>query len=425
MSGDLFTCVTCNVAFNDPELQRAHYKIDWHRYNLKRRVADLPAVSAKDFDERVVLQNNQLESSKGKPAEELFCKLCSKPFTTSNAFLNHKQSRKHRDLEAAFGYIGGVDVGEMVNDEEMAPVKPTEELVVKSDRAEKKAAQLKELFNKQMEKEEAIVEMKPGEEQEWEDIAEGEDDDYDESNAIDVKKCFFCEHISGTVEEKCEHMALSHGFFIPDMDHISDLEGLMKHLGVKLGAYFVCLWCSNKCYADLLSVQKHMIDKGHQKMLFEGETLLEYADFYDYENDVEVDSNASYDMLNDSDLTVSGGRLWKEDEISQSMASSVFESEQFQLVLPSGATIGHRSLFKYYKQTFGHRCLELKQSYNVTLKDKYRSIASNTNTYSQGEIVKQRKDLAYFKRWSARMDTKLGWKANKLQPHYRRQNICF
>ena len=41
------------------------------------------------------------------------------------------------------------------------------------------------------------------------------------------------------------------------------------------------------------------------------------------------------------------------------------------------------------------------------------------------EVQKQQKDLAYFKRWSARMDVKLGWKANKLQKHFRRQDICF
>ena len=29
-------------------------------------------------------------------------------------------------------------------------------------------------------------------------------------------------------------------------------------------------------------VQQHMIDKGHCKMLHEGDALLEYSDFYDY-----------------------------------------------------------------------------------------------------------------------------------------------
>jgi hypothetical protein len=41
------------------------------------------------------------------------------------------------------------------------------------------------------------------------------------------------------------------------------------------------------------------------------------------------------------------------------------------------------------------------------------------------EIKKQRKDLAYFQRWRAKMSAKMGWESNKLQKHYRRQDIMF
>ena len=40
--------------FVDGDTQRAHYKTDWHRYNLKRKVVDLPAVSAENFKLRVI-----------------------------------------------------------------------------------------------------------------------------------------------------------------------------------------------------------------------------------------------------------------------------------------------------------------------------------------------------------------------------------
>lgn len=57
---EYFTCVTCNVAFNNSDIQRDHYKTDWHRYNLKRKVADLPAVSIEDFMQRVQIQKKQV-----------------------------------------------------------------------------------------------------------------------------------------------------------------------------------------------------------------------------------------------------------------------------------------------------------------------------------------------------------------------------
>lgn len=33
-----FTCVACHLVFKTADLQRDHYRTDWHRYNLKRQV---------------------------------------------------------------------------------------------------------------------------------------------------------------------------------------------------------------------------------------------------------------------------------------------------------------------------------------------------------------------------------------------------
>ena len=46
-----------------------------------------------------------------------------------------------------------------------------------------------------------------------------------------------------------------------------------------------------------------------------------------------------------------------------------------QLKLNVAYNLGHRSLFKYYKQSFGHRNLELKKKSNLSVKDKYKAIA--------------------------------------------------
>lgn len=159
-------------------------------------------------------------------------------------------------------------------------------------------------------------------------------------------------------------MAEEHSFFIPDMEYVCDLEGLLKFLGIKLGAYHVCLWCSNRVYRDLKSVQKHMVDKGHHKMKFENDTLLEYADFYSYGNETDDE----YDLLNESDLNMSHFSV-KDDQI--------LTNPGFELALPSGVKIGHRSLLKYYRQSFGHRNLELKQRNNLTVRDKYKAISEN------------------------------------------------
>ena len=113
-------------------------------------------------------------------------------------------------------------------------------------------------------------------------------------------------------------MASEHSFFIPDSDCVSDLDGLLKFLGVKLGCYHVCLWCSTKCYPSLKSVQQHMFDKGHTKMKFEGETLYEYADFYNYNDN---------DYASDSDSEASESA----DEVDRFV-----EDDNYELCLPSG-----------------------------------------------------------------------------------------
>ena len=307
-----------------------------------------------------------MENAQNQEGEEMFCKLCSKHFQTANAFTNHKQSKKHKEMEATLKchkMISNINKNEPESKDDEIQL-AEEEVAVKSDRLAKKLAQLQEELQKNQDvnmEQEADVD-----ETEWEDIGD-EDLDFDESKIIPLTQCLFCAHNASSVEEKCEHMAKEHSFFIPDLDYVSDMEGLMKHLGMKLGVYHVCLWCSSKCYGDLLSVQKHMLDKGHTKMKFQGETLLEYADYYTYEGDTTIDEE--YDIIDSDAFDSTKNSSGLEEGVTG-------EDAAFELVLPSGMKVGHRSLFKYYKQSFGHRNLEMKMYNNQTLKDKYRAIAS-------------------------------------------------
>jgi len=63
----LFTCLACQIGFHSADLQRQHYRTDWyfsfreceliqtrHRYNLKRKIAELPPVTAEVFAQKVL-----------------------------------------------------------------------------------------------------------------------------------------------------------------------------------------------------------------------------------------------------------------------------------------------------------------------------------------------------------------------------------
>lgn len=119
-------------------------------------------------------------------------------------------------------------------------------------------------------------------EEEWEDIDEIEIDE--DSEAILPSTCLFCQHESTSLEDNLHHMTKSHSFFIPDIDYITELESLILYLGSKVGDGKICLYCNkrSRTFPSIDAVQKHMRDKGHTKLDYEGESALEYADFYDF-----------------------------------------------------------------------------------------------------------------------------------------------
>ena len=88
---------------------------------------------------------------------------------------------------------------------------------------------------------------------------------------------------------------------------------------------------------------------------------------------------ADFEMLDESAFYAgSDGSVALYTREGQSNIVGRNESE-FELVLPSGARLGHRSLHRYYRQSFGHRSLERKALANVTLKDKCLAISMGQN----------------------------------------------
>lgn len=55
-----FTCVNCRLVFADADLQREHYRSEWHRYNVKRQVAELPPISMEQFQDKVQSYHQQV-----------------------------------------------------------------------------------------------------------------------------------------------------------------------------------------------------------------------------------------------------------------------------------------------------------------------------------------------------------------------------
>lgn len=355
-------------------MQRQHYKTDWHRYNLKRKVAELPVVSAEEFQRRVLIQREKDDLD--NRSTSVHCNVCRKNFSTQNAYENHLNSKKHK--------VGVVEGTSPAHEKQTCINEDFQKTQVLNDSPKVRVSQCTRM--------EVVSDNS--------DVEEVDSDEWDEEeNPILNNNCLFCSHHSANMMKNLKHMSLEHSFFIPDAEYVIDMKGLLTYLGEKVSQGFMCLWCNDrgKTFYSVQAAQQHMQDKGHCKMLHEGEALAEYTDFYDY--------SSSYPDQQESNA---------DEEVS----IPFLDGSDFQLVLPSGATVGHRSLMRYYRQNIDpNRSVVRHQKKMHRVIAQYRALGW-TETHQEAAVRKAR-DINYMKRIQSRYATSLGVKANKLQRHFR------
>jgi hypothetical protein len=141
-------------------------------------------------------------------------------------------------------------------------------------------------------------------------------------------------------------MRVKHGFFIPDLENLSDPGGLVSALLQRV-VEGRCLFCrSEKTYEDPLGAQQHMIDKGHCRMRYEEDEDFElYSGFYTYPEGEAEDADAEDDEgLVEAKLQ---GR-----RIIQTPKGEAYVNEAGDLVFPGGHVARNRIYMKYFEQKF-------------------------------------------------------------------------
>lgn len=342
---------------------------------MKRKVSQLPPVAVEEFQNRVLQARK--DDQDASVDQSLFCKACQKFFKSRNAHDNHLNSKKHKECVRDF-------LENHTNEDD------NQEVQISVSAME--IIQERQKFNKI--------------DEEDQDAESVDSDEWDEEfeNPIINNNCIFCDNHSKNLINNLKHMSIAHSFFIPDAEYCCDVEGLLSYLAEKVMKDFMCLWCNEKgkTFYSAQGVKRHMIEKGHTKMLHEGSCLAEYADFYDY--------SSSYPDHDDA------------KNINEEFDAPTLDGDEYQLVLPSGFTIGHRSLLKYYKQKINpNRAVVVKKS-NRRLHHvlaQYRSLGWTTS--QQESVARKARDIHSMKRTQAKLYAAVGIKANKLQHHYREQ----
>ena len=257
-----FTCLACGIAFSLSEQQRHHHSSDWHKYNLKRKMNNLPSVGAQEFQQKV---SEKKITISGPVAELLYkCVPCGKQYTSENAYIAHTQSKKH--LEIADG------------------------VVIEAEIVEKK---------KRIVKKETLEDKK--------------------KIKVDITDCLFCPFKFNDIEKVVDHMVVDHEFNFPDLEYLVDIRGLLTYLAHKVKIGYGCLWCHTSLeplkgvFKSVIDVQHHMRDLGHCKIKFEDQQWSEYSPFYDFSsmedlNKVTVDPSTNELILEDGKRI--GNRSW-------------------------------------------------------------------------------------------------------------------
>ncbi|KPV76066.1 uncharacterized protein RHOBADRAFT_35853 [Rhodotorula graminis WP1] len=338
-----YTCLSCQLAFPDAHSQRNHYQQELHRYNARRRVAGLAPLTQELFDDKVKERSTQLPGGANNSdkdhdhAKKLACKACNKTFASQATHDAHVKTKKHQDADASMA--SPVPSTSTAPPPAPAPAPVADEATFESSGD----AALDRLVAKRLQY----------------------------APPIAPSSCLFCPHSSDSVQANVGHMRAAHSFVLPEEEYLVDVEGLLRRLGEEVGTWNVCVCCGKgyggnidlnkesdlaqdelkrRASKGIEAVRAHMQSKSHCRLRYDTEEeQLNIADFYDFRprgegDDVEVvydDGSDSDDLVTDSD---------DDDDDLPSGTNVTYGDTEYELVLPSGARVGHRAHRTLYKQ---------------------------------------------------------------------------
>ena len=313
-------------------------------------------------------------------------------FNSENAYLNHLQSKKHIEMVEKTGFT---------EEKKRDVVMPTAESVISTVPTSVKGLMMQASLNEE-EFEKLLAEKMA------------------EPCPISGTDCLFCSHSSESLEANMEHMTVAHSFFIPDLEFLVDLPGLLNVLARKVGTMNSCLYC-RKLFHSVEAAQKHMTDKGHAKVWYEDDADVEYQDFYDFSSiyedvdweDEDDDMSVVDEVTTDSkQVAVVGRPILAPSQVSQDATA---------LYLPTGKTAGHRAYNRYWKQTLKPE--ETRDSVLIQrLKGQYKMLGWHTVSQKMEQARQTKKQALLVSRKHVDFKAKVGLTHNGLQRYFRLQN---
>ncbi|MCJ1474206.1 hypothetical protein MMC13_002864 [Lambiella insularis] len=301
---------------------------DWHRYNLKRRVASLPPLSSEIFAEKVLSAQATSSAAAAKASFERSCSICQKTYYSENAYQNHLGSQKHRQrvtaLEKGEIHAGDdktnsvmsstISLGQPIEVIPSEPQDPEAEVEfsnvisgIKETSLEEKEPVSRRPFRPHHSANEDRPEHPLSKTITESSIPASEDTAKTQESTL-PNRCLFCNYDSPSLKLNVMHMTKFHGMFIPEQLYLVDLEGLIVYLQKKIIENHECLFC-HKLKSSTSGIQTHMKDKGHCMIAFDTEEeMVEVGQFYDFRSTYS-DEEEDMDMEDGKDASTGGVKL--------------------------------------------------------------------------------------------------------------------
>lgn len=415
-----FTCNTCGIKFVTAELQRQHMKTDWHRYNLKRRVAELPSITSDVFAEKILNQQTSQE-----PAEEdeygfYVARRRTKATGNGRQITKKLIKQQQRQLHEA---RGRPEQSEVVSGSSLRAASPATSIASEfsqfslgdSDQLHE-VASTTETGSELNYSESDFTDLEGdllSEEDEVEDHdadVESESESLQEIESIPITHCFYCGDNNHEVENNIRHMYSRHGLYIPERSYLVDLEGLLHFLSEVVSIDHECLVCGFEG-KNLESIRQHIYAKGHCKIPYESkeekQAMAEFYDFYteeekpkrastsksvafkEVDDQILVDVHEDEQREEDDDENVDDDdRMAIDNGINDNYSLVHVDRSGVELTLPTGSRIGHRSMARYYRQNIALPTEPSESSKTVALVD--RRFASGLSAY---QVSKEEKEI--------------------------------
>lgn len=400
----MYTCNSCSLQFPTAEDQRSHMKSDWHRYNLKRRVANLPAINEEMFNEKVKKisleeeeANSQMSAKDKKISEK------QKRRMEKEALLEKKRQLLQLARENILKSINQEKQENELNE-------AMEEVKIEDSKEDTKVKE-----NEPKEEEEKVEEEEPKEltQEEEEELLIAEK----LKNKVDIplNVCMFCNKKYPNLKASLEHMYKKHGFYIPEIKYLTDLEGLVKYMSEKLSIGNVCFCCSYQG-RSLEAIRAHITSKKHCRIPYESEDeRLEISDFYDFSSTYTNIDKENEDEWEDVEEEGEEGE-GEEEEEEEELPQQVSYDDGVELHLPTGLKVGHRSLARYFRQNLKPETV-LTEGQGTVIAAESRHLVS---AYNRSELIAKKRVWKNELHHKDRDDRRAAKFINN-QPHYRDQ----